>query len=116
MPALYSLAKQKLLPPAFAIIAFARRDKDDATYREDVRAAIREFAPSLQPEGPEWEAFAQNIFYLRSTLDDSEGYHRLANLLDTLDQERQLGGNRLFYLATLLRTFWRSSIISDERA
>ncbi|HLH81404.1 MAG TPA: glucose-6-phosphate dehydrogenase [Chthonomonas sp.] len=100
MPALYSLAKQKLLPPAFAIIAFARRDKDDATYREDVRAAIREFAPALQPEGPEWEAFAQNIFYLRSTLDDSEGYHRLANLLDTLDEERHLGGNRLFYLAT----------------
>lgn len=100
MPALYSLAKQKLLPDNFVIVAFARRDKDDTTYREEVRAAILEFAPALKPEGPQWEAFAQNIFYLRSTLEDTEGYYRLAARLDALDRERQIGGNRLFYLAT----------------
>ncbi len=100
VPALYSLHEQKLLPDPFVILAFARRDKDDATFREDLRAAVKEFAPKLPADGPEWDSFAQNVFYLRSTLDDPQGYQRLSERLKQLDAERGMRGNRLFYLAT----------------
>ncbi|HZO91871.1 MAG TPA: glucose-6-phosphate dehydrogenase [Chthonomonadaceae bacterium] len=100
IPALFSLASQGLLPQPFVVVAFARRDKTDAGYREELRAAVKEFAPRLPADSPKWDEFARNIFYLRSTLDAPEGYRRLSARLHELDEERGLQGNRLFYLAT----------------
>jgi glucose-6-phosphate 1-dehydrogenase len=100
VPALYSLSLQNLLPEPFAIVAFARRPKDDATFRQDLREAIREFAPQLPTEGQTWEQFVRNTFYLRSDLDDQEGYRALKERLTMLDHDLGLRGNRLFYLAT----------------
>jgi len=100
IPALYSLATQDVLPERFAIVAFARRPKDDASFREDLRQAVREFVPSLPADGEAWDRFAARIFYHRSTLDDPQGYQALRERLTALDQERGLAGNRLFYLAT----------------
>jgi glucose-6-phosphate 1-dehydrogenase len=100
VPALFDLATQNLLPQSFAIVAFARRDKTDESFRAELREAIKEFAPKLPADGKEWDSFAQNVFYLRSTLEDPEGYKRLADRLAALDRERNLGGKRLFYLAT----------------
>lgn len=100
VPALFSLATQKLLPKGFALVAFARRDKNDENFRGELRAATKEFAPKLPADGPDWDEFAKNIFYVRSELDDPAGYQRLKERLDALDKERDLHGNRLFYLAT----------------
>ena len=100
VPALFSLHQQGLLPEKFVVVAFARRDKDDASFRNELRAAVQEFAPQLKAESAAWDEFAANIFYLRSTLDDPAGYERLAARLAELDRERGLSGNRLFYLAT----------------
>ncbi|HZU02438.1 MAG TPA: glucose-6-phosphate dehydrogenase, partial [Ktedonobacteraceae bacterium] len=46
------------------------------------------------------QAFARRMFYCQSNFDDREGYHKLADLLEKLDQERGTRGNRLFYMAT----------------
>src|SRR5689334_2724726 len=86
LPAIYSLASQNLLPEKFAIVAFARRPKDDAAFREDIRESIREFAPNLPTEGEVWEQFAANVFYHRSTLDDPAGYEALKERLEALDK------------------------------
>src|SRR5437660_5318902 len=45
------------------------------------------------------KSFAQKLFYCQADFDDREGYARLADLLDRLDQEEGTLGNRLFYLA-----------------
>ena len=100
IPALFSLSLQHLLPEPFVIVAFARRDKSDAGFRTELRDAVKEFAPKLPADSPEWEAFAKNIYYLKSDLNDLPGYERLAARLKELDDSYKLGGNRLFYLAT----------------
>jgi glucose-6-phosphate 1-dehydrogenase len=100
VPALFDLDLQNLLSDSFVVVAFARRDKDDNAFREDLRAAIKEFAPQLPADGPEWESFARRVFYLRSNLDDAEGYGRLSARLAELDEQFGLEGSRLFYLAT----------------
>jgi glucose-6-phosphate 1-dehydrogenase len=100
VPALFSLKQQNLLPDPFVVVAFARRDKTDASCRDELREAVKEFAPQLPADGPEWQEFARSLYYLRSTLDDPEGYKRLSERLAELDRERGLHGNRLFYLAT----------------
>ncbi len=100
VPALFDLSLQKLLPEGFVIVPFARRDKDDATYRSDLQAALREFAPHLPADGPEWEEFARHITYVRSELNDLQGYDHLKKRLAELDKEYHFQGNCIFYLAT----------------
>src|SRR3954471_30145 len=58
IPALFSMHTQNLLPSPFVIVAFARRDKSDESFRQEMRDAIKEFAPKLPADGPEWDAFA----------------------------------------------------------
>ncbi len=100
MPGLFSLSSQGLLPKNFVIVAFARRDKDDEVYRQELHENMKEFAPKLPSDGPEWDRFVKNVYYVRSDFDEAEGYTRLANRLTELDKVHELGGNHLFYLAT----------------
>lgn len=100
IPALFDLNLQGLLPDPFVVVAFARRDKTDESFREDLKEAVKEFAPKLPTDGDEWKAFSEKVFYLRSNLDDADGYKRLAQRLDEIDKQYAIAGNRLFYLAT----------------
>lgn len=100
MPGLYSIFLQGLVPQNFVIVAFARRDKSDEVYRVELQQNMKQFAPKLPSEGPDWERFAQSVYYVRSEFDDPEGYQRLANRLSELDEKHDLSGNHLFYLAT----------------
>lgn len=100
MPGLFSLFSQNLLPQNFVIVAFARRDKTDEQFREELKVNMKEFAPKLPSDGEVWDRFANIVFYVRSSFDEPEGYHRLATRLTELDTQFNLGGNHLFYLAT----------------
>ena len=98
VPALYNLAADGDLPPGTQVIGFARRDKPDDVFRQEMEEATRKF--SRTPVNDElWRHFAQNLSYHRSPFDNDDGYHELAERLDQLDRERGTGGRRLFYLA-----------------
>src|SRR5437763_7739902 len=70
MPGLFSLSSQGLLPKNFVIVAFARREKNDEVYRQELREHMRQFAPKLPSDGPEWDRFARNVYYVQSDFDD----------------------------------------------
>ena len=44
VPSLYNLFLQDLLPPDFRIVAFARRDKDDDIFRNDMEEALKKIS------------------------------------------------------------------------
>ena len=98
VPALYNLAADGDLPPGSAVIGFARRDKSDDVFRQEMEEATRKF--SRQPVQDElWKNFAQHLYYHRSAFDDDAGYRSLAERLAQLDRDHGFGGRRLFYLA-----------------
>ena len=98
VPALYNLAADGDLPPGMVVIGFARRDKSDDVFRKEMEEDTKKF--SRQPVQQElWDHFAQSIFYHRSEFDNDEGYKSLAERIDKLDKEHNLGGRRMFYLA-----------------
>ena len=100
IPALYNLALEGFLPPGFSVVGFARRPKSDEQFREEMRAAVNQFSRRRPVDDSVWESFARGLFYCASTFDSPEGYTNLAALLSRVDQERNTGGNRVFYLAT----------------
>src|SRR6266498_4972025 len=98
IPALYNLAADGDLPPAVAIVGFARREKSDEQFRAELEKATRKF--SRQPVRDEmWKTFAQAISYHQSEFEDESGYKKLAKRLDRIDKENGTRGNRLFYFA-----------------
>jgi len=98
VPALYNLAADGELPPAVAVVGFARREKSDDEFRQEMEESTRKFSrQSVRDEI--WKTFAQSIFYHQSDFGDESGYKTLAAKLDKIDKERGTRGNRLFYFA-----------------
>ena len=101
VPALYAMFVKGLLPEAFAIIGFARRDYDDATFRDWMAESIREFS-RVSIDAEPLRDFCGHLYYLRSDLNEAAGYQAL--------QERVTGddafpANHLFYLSVAPRFF-----------
>ena len=95
LPALYDLAIHSCLAPRFRLLGFARSEMTDDQFRQEAS----EFLPKESAGAPRDE-FTQHLHYFRGQYDQSESFEGLAKRLEELDREGQLGGNRLFYLAT----------------
>ncbi|MDX1681329.1 MAG: glucose-6-phosphate dehydrogenase, partial [Akkermansiaceae bacterium] len=99
IPGLYNLAADGELPTGMKIVGFARRDKSDEEFREGLEKINRKVSRSGHDEEV-WKPFIENVHYHRSEFNDEEGYKRLAERLDAIDEERGGKGNRLFYIAS----------------
>ena len=100
VPALYNLARERRLPGGFSVVGFARREWDDAFFRQTLLDGVNANSRSGAVEPALWESFAQGIFYHRGSFDEPAAYAALAEQLAKIDAERGTGGNRVFYLAT----------------
>ncbi len=100
LPALYNLVQDGELPAHFACVGFARRDKTNEQFRDEMFEAINKFSRTKPIEKEIWEAFKNQIFYHKSEFDDDKGYDELNELLSDLDAKFGTKGNRLYYLST----------------
>jgi len=98
IPALYNLAADGELPPAVAVIGFARRPKTDQEFRNELGETTKQFSRQ-EVRDDIWKTFSQSISYHQSEFGDERGYQSLARRLDQIDEERGTRGNRLFYFA-----------------
>ena len=101
-PALYALHRENLLPEDFVTVAYARRDKNDEVFRDDLKEAIEQFASGMPTGDADWNPFAERVHYVRGEFDKAEGFTQLKKTLDEMDTQRGEGNppyNRLFYLA-----------------
>src|SRR5579872_4042344 len=57
IPALYHLFKEKQMPATFRVIGFARREKSDASWREELRTALNQFSRTKPVDDKVWAAF-----------------------------------------------------------
>jgi glucose-6-phosphate 1-dehydrogenase len=98
MPALYDLARQRLLPAAFAVVGIGRAQLTDAEYRQQAHDAVAKFSRSRPIDEEVWRTFAERLFYVSVRTD--AGYDELRARLERFDRDLGTGGGRLFYLAT----------------
>ena len=98
MPALYDLARQRLLPAAFAVVGIGRQQLSDAEYRTQLHDAVAGHTRSRPIDEEVWRTFAERLFYVSVRTD--EGYDELRTRLGRFDRDLGTGGGRLFYLAT----------------
>ena len=101
LPTLAHLIHDHPLPQGFSIVAFARRPMNDEQWRGMALESINKYMPEDDRlDSKAQHEFAERMYYCQSDFNDREGYQKLADLLDQLDEEKGTEGNRIFYLAT----------------
>ena len=99
LPALYKLFQQRLLPHNFVIVGYARSPLSDDEFRSRARASMALHA-EVDLQSSAWDAFAPRLSYISGEYDDAEGFKVLRERMKSLDEQWNIGGNRLFYLST----------------
>lgn len=104
-PAIYNLGREGMLPANFATVGFARREKTNEAFREEVRKDISTYSRVKPIDEAFWKNFEQHLFYHKSEFDDDAGYAALDALLKELDTKLATRGNRVFYLSVQPKYF-----------
>ena len=97
LPAVYTLFKERLVPPNFSVAGFSRSEMSDDDFRSRMRDGVEEFGGPV--DAATWQKFAAGLRYISAHPHHPEEYSKLANVLSEFDRERGTGGNRIFYLA-----------------
>jgi glucose-6-phosphate 1-dehydrogenase len=113
VPALFGLFKEKSLPASFRIIGFARRDKSDDQFREELAQAAQKFSRFAPIDPEEWKVFAQHIHYHVGNFDDPVAFQSLKTRLSDCHEKDGITQD-IFYLSTAPEFF--SPIVQELAA
>src|SRR5450432_2123086 len=99
IPAVYELAREKLVTENFVLVGFARTTEkkdgtklDDAQYRKDCYEAIKKNARHKPIDEAVWKKMEPNIFYVPGEYDSEDSHARLCAKLKELDKSHDTGG------------------------
>src|SRR6185437_3461370 len=98
MPALYALMIRRLLPPRFAIVGVARTQGTDDTWRSEMDQAVKDHARDEFRQDV-WDELAATMRYVSTDFADEGGEDKLEEMIESCEKEKDLGGNRVYYLA-----------------
>ncbi|MEE6139771.1 glucose-6-phosphate dehydrogenase [Mycobacterium sp. 050128] len=104
VPAVYDLANRGLLPPAFSLVGFGRRDWDHDAFAQVIHDDVKQYCRTPFRQAI-WERLAEGLRFVSGAFDDDAAFARLAETLDKLEAERGIGGNHAFYLAIPPKSF-----------
>jgi glucose-6-phosphate 1-dehydrogenase len=122
LPAVYDLANRGLLPPAFVVLGFARRDWADGDFESQARQAARDHARTPWRDEV-WARLASGIRFVSGAFDDDAAFDRLAEALTELRDTHGIVGNAAFYLAippaafpVVLKQMQRTGMADNDRS
>jgi glucose-6-phosphate 1-dehydrogenase len=99
LPALYNLARERLLPERCTVIGYARTEWTEDEFRARARRAIEEFSRTSVDEEV-WKRFSDALHYMAGPFDDENCFAPLRDRLGQLDEVWGTEGRRLYYCAT----------------
>ncbi len=110
MPAIYNLARTKLLPEQFAIVGVSIEPYSIEEFRKLMTEDIGQYSgENIDAESREW--FSKRIYYVSGDFKDPGLYKKLADMIGRAEQEQKTGGNCLFYMATSPEFF---SVVTEQ--
>ena len=98
LPALYNLARDRLLDDAVAVVGVSSRERSDEDFRAIVDQAVRDHVDHPDEDTMAW--LLERVTYCPGDFRDPETYRRLRGHLEGLESDWGISDNRLFYLAT----------------
>jgi glucose-6-phosphate 1-dehydrogenase len=112
VPALYNLARTKVLPEHFALIGVALSERTTESWREHLHDMLKSFVGNAAAEfdidhidDAVWKQLAEKMTYVQGDLTKPDVYEKLRGILDNVGKTHGTQGNVLFYLAVADRFF-----------
>jgi glucose-6-phosphate 1-dehydrogenase len=104
VPALYNLARTKVLPENFALIGVARANETAESWRAHLRDMLKTSIGGEIDEAA-WNRLAAAMSYVPGDVADAGFYDKLRDALDEAASRHGTRGNAIFYLAVADRFF-----------
>jgi glucose-6-phosphate 1-dehydrogenase len=99
VPALFNLGLDSLLPSAFHLIGFGRKELSDDAFRKEARAAVE--AHSRRPMDADlWRDIEAGIHYHTGAYDDAEAFRGLARRIRGIEESAGRETQLVFYIST----------------
>jgi len=98
IPALYNLARDRLLDDGLAVVGVASSERSDDDFRAYLDEAARAHVTDLDEDL--WGWLVQRVSYCAADLRDPNAYERLHRHLERVEEQWGIAGDRLYYLAT----------------
>ena len=98
VPALYNLARDKLLSQQFAVVGLATRDYTTETFRVHLDEAM-EAHEAGSTGSVLWAWLRQRLYYVSGSLEDPASYQKLQATIGEAANAHQTAGNHFYYLA-----------------
>ena len=99
IPALYNLAATNLLPEKFCVVGVARKGMSGSELSKSLMKGLRQYATR-----PVDDAIAKRLLECVTSIEadpsDPASFDAMRERVDHLEATRNIGGNRLYYLAT----------------
>ena len=107
IPALYNLARTRLLPPSLSLIGVDHNKKTSEEWAAQLKAFLAQTLTKNNEEVDEalWQQVASCMTFLSGDFEQPDTYQRLKDLVAELDEKQSLNGNVLFYMAVADRFF-----------
>jgi glucose-6-phosphate 1-dehydrogenase len=106
IPALYNLARTKVLPENFALIGVARSEGTTESWRSHLHDTLKSFVGNTATafgvdhiDEAAWERLAEKMSYIQGDMTKPEFYATLRGALDQAETAHGTRGNVIFYLA-----------------
>lgn len=100
LPAVFQLFLDQLLPEKFLVVGAGSQEKDEQTYRKDVRKALHEFvSDKVEKAAGRVDDFLNKVYYKKVHNQTESDFGELKNYLDKLSEEHQIRQNFIYYFS-----------------
>ena len=100
LPALFNLARNRLLPMGFMLVGAAIEELSEEQFRDRAAQSIKRPSRTQPVDEDMLAAFLKDLTYTRVDFSRAEDFERLRQGVEELDRSRHTGGNVVFYCAT----------------
>src|SRR3954452_7487886 len=100
IPAIYELAKEKLLDEKSYVVGFSRSPMSDEQFRKTAREAVEKYARTKPIDQEVWKKLEPRFFYNAADYGSSDDHAKCGQRLEQFDKQFGASGSRLYYIAT----------------
>src|SRR5262245_26613409 len=87
IPAIYNVARERLLPPELVVVGAGRKPGSTEQFRDAMREAVNEFSRSKAADPELWNELGRRLFYFQAQFDDAAALKQLRAFLESLDKQ-----------------------------
>jgi len=99
IPALYNLKLDGWMPDRLIVLGLDRIEMTDEDFRSRLQEGVDKNSRRGKADKKLWDAFAQNLFFIKADFDDDKSFHNLAKRLAKMEKNWDTKANKIFYLA-----------------